>query len=310
MRSHKLSLFLTDGANDFMHALAKDTRAAAARRGFTLDVEFADNQGVQQIQQIYAALRAPEAERPVAALVLPVHDTTLERVARSAAAAGIGWMCLHRATGDLEALRAAFPEVPIGLVSPDQEEIGRLQGRKLLGLLKHGGRVLSLQGRHGNSSVPRRAAGLREVIRGSGVEIGDVIDGNWNVTDTEHSVARWLRLMIRHTTIHAVVCQNDAMAIGVRRAMRLAATELSRPDLLKLPVLGCDGLADVGRRLVDTGELASTVVLPFAGSVAVDLVADARETGRMPPVEVVLAPETYPMGEALRMASGPTALSA
>jgi ABC-type sugar transport system substrate-binding protein len=285
-RQRKLSLFLTDGANDFMHALAKDTRAAAARRGFTLDVAFSDNQAVQQIQQIYAALHAPEADRPDSVLVVPVHDTPLERVARSAAAAGIGWMCLHRATGDLDTIRAGHPGVPIGLVTPDQEEIGRLQGQKLLGLLKHGGRILYLQGRQGNSSVPRREAGLREVIRGTGIEIGDTIDGNWSVDDAERAVERWVRLMIAHVTVHAVVCQNDAMAIGARRALKNAGASLVRADLVKLPVFGCDGLA---------------------GSVAVDLIADARETGRMPPREVVLTPEPYPAGAAVRTRSSAVA---
>lgn len=293
-QTRRLSLFLTDGANDFMHALAAETRTAAQRRGFTLDVHFAENQAVQQIQQIYHELHAPEDQRPEAALVLPVHDNTLERVARSAAGAGVGWICLHRATGDLDAIRAEHPEVPISLVGPDQEEIGRLQGRKLIAFLKHGGRVLYIQGRTGNSSVPRRAAGLRESIRGTGIEIGDTIDGNWNSSDAEQAVGRWLRLMIGHVNLHGVVCQNDAMAVGVRRAIRQAAESLHRPDLLKLPVLGCDGLEDVGRKLVDQGELAATVVLPFSGGVAVDLFADAKASGQMPPREVVLKPHAYP----------------
>ena len=298
--SHKMSLFLTDEANDFMQALADDTRAAAARHGYTLEIAFADNQAVQQIQQIYAALHGPEHERPEAVRVVPVHDTILERVARSSVAAGVAWMCLHRATGDLEAVRAAFPEVPAALVTPDHEEIGRLQGQQLIALLKHGGRVLYLQGRSGNSSVPRRAAGLREAIRGSGIEIGDTIDGNWSVAETEQAVTRWLRLMIRHTTVHAVVCQNDAMAIGVRRAFQTVA---DRPDLMTLPVIGCDGLAHVGRALVDKRELAATVVLPLSGSVAVDLLVTAKNSGEQPPCEVVLTPQPYPARPAMRTPS-------
>src|SRR5688572_143251 len=110
--TRKLALFLPDPGNEFVRALAADAEQAARRHGFALTVESSQNQAVEQIQQIFAVLRAPEGERPQAVLVMPIHDQSLEKVARHALGLGIGWICLHRATGDLDALRSEFPEVP------------------------------------------------------------------------------------------------------------------------------------------------------------------------------------------------------
>jgi ABC-type sugar transport system substrate-binding protein len=304
MQRGRVSLFLPDPGNDFVRALAEDTTEAARRYGFQLDVEFSANQAVEQIQQAFAVLRAPEGERPRAILAMPVHDPSLERVARAAAAAGVGWVCLHRMTGDIEAIRREFPNVLVSLIAPDQEEIGRIQGRELLTLFPAGASVLYVQGRSDNLSTTQRAGGLRETISGSKVKIADVIDGNWSASDTERLMGRWLRLLIAHTPVDVVTCQNDAMAIGARKALREAAAALGRPALADLPIIGCDGLPEIGRRLVDSGELSSTVVLPMAGSVAIQQVAQAQDTGALPPLRTLLAPQPY------RAASGRRALAA
>ena len=290
----KLAFFLTDPENDWVRALAENAKEAARRRGFTLTTQFSVNQAIEQIQSLYATLRLPEEQRPNAIFVMPVHDQSLERVARAAAGAGIAWICLHRATGDLDALRKQFPTVPIALVGPDQDEIGRLHGRQLLSLLPRGGHVLYVQGRHDNLSTQQRAAGLREVIQGSPVEIAAVIDGDWGTTEAERTVRRWLRLIGPGTPVDVVVCQNDAMAIGARRALQEVAGLMNRPELAQLPVLGCDGLPDVGRKLVDTGELAGTIILPSPAITAIDTLVQALETQRLPPVQVLLAPQAYP----------------
>ena len=291
----RLALFLTDPGNDWVRAIADDAKEAARRRGFTITTHFSQNQAIEQIQQIYATLRAPESQRVHAILVMAVHDQSLERVARTAAASGIAWICLHRATGDLAAVRREFPKVPIALVGPDQLEIGRLHGRQLLSMLPRGGRILYVQGRHDNSSAAQRAAGLHEVIDGSPVEIAAIIDGEWGAVEAERAVGRWLRLMGgAQSALDAAVCQNDAMAIGTRRAFKEAAIALARPALAQVPIFGCDGLPDVGRKLVDTGELAGTVILPTPVIAAFDTLVQALDTGRMPSGPVLLQPQAYP----------------
>lgn len=295
MLAHRLrmSLFLADPGNDWVRAIAHDAGEAARHRGFTLTTEFSDNQAIEQIQQIYAALRQPEGQRPDAILVMPVHDQSLERVARAAAGAGIAWICLHRATGDLDALRRQFPGVPISVVGPDQPEIGRIHGRQVLSMLPRGGRLLYVQGRPDNVSSAQRAAGLREVISGSTVEIAAVIDGNWSTGDAERAVMRWARLLGPQARADVLVCQNDAMAIGARRALKDAALALAQPALAHIPTIGCDGLPNVGRKLVDAGELAATIVLPTPAFPALDAVLHALETRMMPPSRILLRPEPY-----------------
>jgi ABC-type sugar transport system substrate-binding protein len=306
----KLALFLTDPENDWVRAIADTAAEAARRRGFALSTQFCENQAIEQIQSLYAALRLPEEQRPNAIFVMPVHDQSLERVARAAAGAGVAWICLHRATGDLAALRKQFPTVPIALVGPDQDEIGRLHGRQLLSLLPRGGHVLYVQGRHDNLSTQQRAAATREILQGSTVEITAVIDGDWTTAEAERSVSRWLRLIGPGTPVDAVVCQNDAMAIGARRALKEVAATLHRPELAQLPVFGCDGLPHVGRKLVDTGELAGTIILPSPAITAIDTLVQALETQKMPPVQVLLAPQAYPSRLPARGASTESPASA
>lgn len=307
MEKGRLSLFLPDPGNPFVKALAADAEEGARRQGFSLNVQSSRNQAVEQIQQIFADLHAPDRQRPQAILVMPVHDQSLERVARAALGAGIGWVCLHRATGDIEALRREFPGVPLTLVGPEQEEIGRIQGRQLLAMFPQGGRVLYVHGRSDNQSTRQRAAGLREIIDGSPVQLGEVIDGNWSTEDAERAVSRWLKLLIAHTQVDVVVCQNDAMAIGALRALREAAQAMSRPGLAEIPVIGCDGLPEVGRQRVDSGEMAATIVLPMPASPAIDAIAAAFKTGEMPPPHIRLRPRPYPATLAPRSADSPRA---
>jgi ABC-type sugar transport system substrate-binding protein len=302
--SRRLSLFLPDPGNEFVRAIAADAKEAARRHGYPLTVQTSENRAVEQIQQIFGAIHAPEKERPDAVLVMPVTDRSLERVARAAVSNGIAWICLHRATGDLEALRREFPSVPIALVSPVQEEIGRIQGRQVLAMFPSGAGILYVHGRTDNQSTTQRANGLKQIIEGTAVRLSDSIDGNWSVVDTDRAVGRWLRLLIAHTQVDVVVCQNDAMAVGALQALRGAARELGRPALADIPVIGCDGLPQLGRRQVDEGQLAATVTLPMPGSVAVLLVADARERGVLPPAQVWLQPQPYPAAPAPRSGGG------
>ena len=132
------------------------------------------------------------------------------------------------------------------------------------------------------------------MIDGTPLEIGERIDGNWSTVDTERVLARWLRLLIAHTQVDAVVCQNDAMAIGALRALRAAAVAMGRADLREIPVFGCDGLPDVGRRLADEGQLAGTVIVPTPSAAAVAAVVSALNGGPALAEEIKLPPAAYP----------------
>jgi ABC-type sugar transport system substrate-binding protein len=86
-----------------------------------------------------------------------------------------------------------------------------------------------------------------------------------------------------------VGAQNDAMAMGARKAL-LA----SRPDWARVPFTGCDGLPEGGQRLVNMKQLAATIVTPSNAGPAIDLVARWLKSKAQPPAQVVLTPASYP----------------
>jgi hypothetical protein len=77
------------------------------------------------------------------------------------------------------------------------------------------------------------------------------------------------------------------------------ADKLGNPALRSLPVLGCDGMTSVGKKLVDENRLAATVIVPTTADKAIELVvADYRNEADMG-TEVLLPPRGYPDDAAL-----------
>ena len=273
---------------EFQVMQAADAKLAAGRAGLDLEVLYAENNAVLQIQQLYRFVHAPEEERPAVIIVETVVGEGLERVARNAALAGIGWVLLNRKVGYLESLRQEWPRLPISTVGTDQLEVGRIQGRQVRALLPKGGSMLYLEGPADTSAAREREAGMQEVIAGMKLEI-KVLYAEWTEESAAKAVVAWLRLKTSESFHPGLVCaQNDAMAIGARKALIAERQEWSR-----LPFTGCDGLPEGGQRLVDTKQLAATVVVPSNAGPAVELVARFLN-GEPAPPQIVLKPRSYP----------------
>jgi hypothetical protein len=90
------------------------------------------------------------------------------------------------------------------------------------------------------------------------------------------------------------------MAMGALAALREVGAEAGGAAYGSARVLGIDGVPDVGRRMVDAGELAATVILPIATERAIELVQTFWSDGVMPPPGVVLDPQPYPDETTLR----------
>jgi ABC-type sugar transport system substrate-binding protein len=91
-----------------------------------------------------------------------------------------------------------------------------------------------------------------------------------------------------------VVCANDEMAAGIVEIRAALAQRVSRPELALLPVLGCDGLTAVGRRMVDDGRLKATILQQLATPAALQAAA-AYLRGREPmSADNALSVESYP----------------
>jgi ABC-type sugar transport system substrate-binding protein len=294
--ARRLALFLPDRKNPYMVQMAKDAQERGRSQGFLLQVEYAeDNDFTAQVRQISAAIAAPPAERPLALLVMGIHESVLKGLSERALAHGLGWMFLNRSAGNVDALRRAHPGLPVGFVTPDQRASGELQARQLLKHVPQGGPVVYIQGRATNTSAEVRRAALTETLAGSPVKLAEVLDGNWTRDDTARELERWLRRKVpAGLSLAAVACQSDIMAEGARTAIEAVAAALQRPELRLVPVFGCDGLDEVGKRMVDAGHLKATIVFPVTAGPAIDLLAAWYRDGTAFPAEVVLAPRPYP----------------
>lgn len=289
--AERLAVSLTSADQEYQARLAQDAVETGRRLGVEVEVLFAEDNAVLQIQQLFRLLHAPEGERPAALLVHTRVPDGLERVARNAAKAGLGWILLNRTAPYVESLRSEHPALAIAAVTTDHVEIGRIHARQLARLCPDGGHVVYVQGPADAPAAKLRLEGLEEALRGRPYEL-KVVNGEWTSASAEKAVAAWLRLRTAELfSPRAVVCQNDNMARGSRKAL-----EALRPEWARLPFLGCDGLPNGGRRDVDEGRLAGTVTMPSCAGPAVEIMVAWRRTASLPPARTILAPSAYPAG--------------
>ena len=287
----RLVVSLTTANQEYQAQQGDDAREAGRRHGVEIEVLFAEDNPVKQIQQLFRFVHAPEAERPAALLVHTRVPDGLERVARNAARAGLGWILLNRTGSYVNGLRDEHPRLAVGAVTTDHVEIGRIHARQLSRLRPDGSSVLYVQGPAETPAARLRLEGFEETARERSYDL-KLVNGEWTAASAEKAVAGWLRLKTSDLfRPSVVVSQNDLMARGAR-----AALERLRPEWARVPFLGCDGLPKGGRREVDEGRLAATVAIPSCAGPAVDLAVTWMRSGAVPPAQTVLAPAPYPAG--------------
>src|SRR5258708_13765840 len=119
---------LTTKDNDYQAEQSASAAEVASRLGLKISIVYADNDAVNQSQQLVKIIQ-DKTGRPDAILVEPV-GTAMPQVAKAAVAAGIGWGILNRGADYIAEFRRDAG-VPVFLVSPDHEEVGRIQGKTL-----------------------------------------------------------------------------------------------------------------------------------------------------------------------------------
>ena len=290
----KVVVALLNAEQEFQQLQAKDARESAARLKLDVEVAFAEGHAVVQIQQLFKHIHAPEAERPVAIVVETATAEGLERVARNAVMAGIGWILVNARVSYVDELRQAHPDLPIAMLGTDQREVGRIQGRQCRALLPSGGNILCIQGPADSSVTLGRLEGLKETL-GKGFEVRS-LNGDWTEASGEKALVAWLRLKTAEAFRPDVLaCQNDSMAAGARKAILER-----RRDWAALPFLGCDGLPEGGQRMVAQGLLAATVITPSNTGPALEIVARWLRTKEVPSREALLSPRSHPPEDRLR----------
>jgi ribose transport system substrate-binding protein len=290
-----VSLTTTD--NDYQMEESHFAEQAASKVGARLEIVFADNDPITQSTQLLRAVHEPPESRPDAIAFEPVGGTALPQVGRAAVRAGIGWVVLNRDALYLPDLRKTT-QVPVFGVSSDHVEIGRIQGRQLAALLPHGGAALYIQGPSEDSAAKGRTLGIYET-KPTNIHL-TVLKGQWTEESGVRAVRQWLQLSTaQKSAIDVIAAQNDAMAVGARKAFEELPDENERELWFKLPFTGCDGLPKTGQEWVRSGLLTASIFVPSNSGPAIEMLAEATQKRKLPPERVLIQPKSFPALEAL-----------
>jgi len=297
MKILKFLVSLHTQDNDFQMAQAAAAKEAAHKTGVTAEVTFADNNAVNQSTQLLKAIQGPRDSRPDAIVLEPVSGTALPQVARAASAAGIGWVVLNRTPEYMDDLYRGST-APIFSVSSDHLEIGRIQGKQFAALLPQGGSILYLEGPSQSSSAQKRTAGMLE-HKPANIQLV-MLKGNWTEESAERAVFSWLKLATSQSkAIDLVGAQDNAMAMGARKAFEKVTNTEERARWLSLPFTGCDGQLKTGQTWVRLGWLAATIYLPPLAGTAVEILAKAMHENKRPQERITTESYSIPPLEKL-----------
>lgn len=280
--------------NDYQAEQAVAVAEMAARLGIKIQLIYADNDAVNQTQQLVKIIQDPK-QRPSAILVEAV-GTGMPQVARAAVAAGIGWGILNSDPDYIPEFRRSGA-VPVFSVSTDQSEVGRIQGKQLSELVPEGN-ILYIEGPFNSTATQLRTKGMLST-KPAKVDM-KMLKGDWTERSAHNAVKSWLSLgSSRQLQIRGVICQNDAMAMGARKAF-VDLTEKDREQWLSIPFTGCDGVTRTGQDWVRRGLLKATIITAPAAGIALEILAKAVDAGSMPPDRTLIPPRSFPSIEELR----------
>jgi ribose transport system substrate-binding protein len=287
--------------NDYQVEQVSSAQTAAARLGVELDIIHTEHDSIQQSQIVLELVQSPQAKRPNAIFFEPV-GTALAQPARAAADARVGWVILNRENVDyVRELRDRF-STPMFCVTTSHREVGEIQGEQISRLLPKGGAVLYIEGPGDNNAAVRRTEGML-ARKPANVEVR-TLRGRWTEVSAYNAVNSWLKLSIaKELHVGVVAAQNDAMALGARKAFQEMPNGPDRDHWLRVPFLGCDGLPKSGQKAVREHLLTATVVIPPNAGEAVDAMATALRSGKQPEITLFTQANSFPPLHALMPAT-------
>ena len=292
MKKLNVLVSLSTDASDFQREQGKAALEAAARLGVNATVIYAQNDAITQGEQLLKAIQGPPQDRPNAIVVQPCGRTGLHQVARAAAAADIGWLTLNWVVDYLPELRSNY-HAPAFVLSSDQQEIGRIQGKQMAALLPQGGSVLYVQGPSSITAGQQRTAGMH-ATKPENIHVRLLKADNWAEEGGHHAVNSWLRLSTaQKESINLIMGQSDLLAIGARQTLQEQRQKLD-------PLFaGVDGLPEGGQKWVKKGLLAATVIVPVNAGAGLEMMVKALRTGIQPREVTFTVPVSYPSLEEL-----------
>ena len=298
MRRLKFLVSLMTNENDYQLEQAHSAEVASHKLGVDIEILYAENDAITQSTQILRVIQGDPKERPDAIVFEPVGGTALPQVAHAAVSNGIGWALLNRDATYIRELRRSTT-VPIFGVSSDQVEVGRISARQCAALLPGGGSILYIQGPSHSNVSRERESGFQQAKPGN-IHVA-VLKGQWTEESAYRAVASWLKLSTsQKARIDLVLSQNDAMAIGARKAFQEIGNEVERERWLSLPFLGVDGVPKTGQAWVRSGLLRATVLTPPNAGVAMEMLAAALQHKKPQPERAFIESVSIPPIESLR----------
>lgn len=286
----KVALLLADEENAYQQLLVREAMKLSGTYGVeVLPPHFAGNREVHQIGQFYDCVSGPNPPDGIVSML--VSAESMRGSIEGAAKAGVDCVLVNRIPTFLPQVREEHPEVLLASVAPDQVEIGRVQGRQCLKILPNGGHVILVLGVDGAPSTLERRAGFLEVV-GDRVTVQE-LHGRWLQEQAEAAANQFLGSEGASRGVDLFVCQSDPMATGVRAALDNQATLLGAAAIAKIPIIGCDGLADEGQEMVTTGKIEATVVMPPSSPQALEILTRYWNEG-VGTLNVTLPPSSFP----------------
>ncbi len=298
MKAIHLVVSLVNQDNDYQRAQASAAEEAARKLGISIEVVFAGGDGIEQSQQLLKVIQDRNSSTQINGIVMQPAGTGLPHVARAATEAGIGWVVLHRNVDYTAELRKKS-NAPVFMISSDHGEAGQIQGKQLAALMPEGGTVMCITGPAADPIAEQRLAGMNQ-SKPPNIQVLTV-RGKWTEQSGHDAISSWLRLPTsRQQAIGVIASQNDVMAMGAKRALNGMPNREQRDKLIKLPVIGCDGLPDSGQTWVRQGKLTATVALPVIAGIGVEMLAKAIQTGASPPEYTMVSPTSFPKVDSLQ----------
>ncbi len=297
MNKLRIVVALITEDNDFQREQAAAATATARKFNMDVSIIYAGNDGVNQSLQLVQIIQGAKDSHPDAIVVEPV-GTGMPQVAQAAASAGIGWVVLNRHVDYLGTLRRKN-SAPMFSVSTHNRAVGQIQGEQINALTPPNGALLYVEGPSLSDTAQDRKLGMLETKR-EDIPV-KTIRGDWTENSALQAMKSWLRLQTsKDLNVKVIGCQNDAMALGARKAIENHDNMQEREKLLRLPFTGCDGIQSKGQTFVNQGLLKATVVTPPLTTKALELLAAALQSGSQPPEDTLVEPESYPQVSRLR----------
>jgi ABC-type sugar transport system substrate-binding protein len=300
MNKLKFLVSLITESNDYQLEQAASAQAAALKLGVDVQIVYSGNDAVQQTQQILNFIQDP-SKRPDAVLAEPV-GTGMAQIAKAAVGAGIAWAIINNDVDYIPQLRLRAA-VPVFAMLLDHEATGKIQGQQIAAFLGEKGCVLYIEGPSTRDVARCRSKGML-AAKPARVEV-KTLKGDWTQQSGYNAVKSWLSLSTsRQLHVGMIVCQNDDMAIGARRAFEELKDLQERDAWLRLPITGCDGLPRSGQEWVRQRRLAATVVCPPLVGDAIQLLVSALDSGSQPPERTMVSAGSFPTFKELETVRG------